>query len=40
MNPSNGKGSAPRKGRDEKAYQDNWGRIFNKPKKDDDKPPK
>ena len=28
MNPSNGKGSAPRKGRDDKKYSDNWDKIF------------
>ncbi len=27
-----GKGSAPRKGNDQKAYSDNWDKIFGKPK--------
>lgn len=29
-----GKGSAPRKGADRKAYEDNWERIFGKKEKD------
>jgi len=28
-----GKGSAPRKGADQKAYEDNWERIFGKKEK-------
>lgn len=28
MNPSNGKGSAPRKDRDDKKYSENWDKIF------------
>ena len=28
MNPQNGKGSKPRKERDDKAYASNWDRIF------------
>lgn len=34
MNPRNGKGSAPRKGRDQSKYAQNYDRIF---KKNDDK---
>lgn len=30
MNPTNGKGSAPRKDRDDKKYADNWEKIFAK----------
>lgn len=30
MNPQNGKGSKPRKERDDKAYGDNWEKIFGK----------
>lgn len=30
MNPQNGKGSAPRKGADNKKYQSNWEKIFSK----------
>lgn len=30
MNPNNGKGSAPRKNRDDKKYADNWEKIFQK----------
>lgn len=28
MDPTNGKGSAPRKGADDKKYQENWENIF------------
>jgi hypothetical protein len=31
-----GKGDAPRKGADRKAYEDNWERIFGKKDKDKD----
>lgn len=35
-----GKGSAPRKGADQKAYEENWEKIFGKKNKDkkDEKP--
>lgn len=33
-----GKGSAPRKNRDDKAYNDGWDRIFGKKPKDQEPP--
>lgn len=30
-----GKGSAPRKGANQKAYEDNWGKIFGKKPKEE-----
>lgn len=32
-----GKGSAPRKGADQKAYEENWEKIFGKKNKDKQK---
>jgi hypothetical protein len=32
MNPSNGKGSAPRKGANNKKFASNWDRIFGNKK--------
>jgi hypothetical protein len=34
MNPTNGKGSGPRKGRDQKKYESNFDRIFGQPRKE------
>jgi hypothetical protein len=36
-NPTNGKGSKPRPVEDKKKFEDNWDRIFKKPKPEDKK---
>ena len=35
MNPQNGKGSAPRKGANDRKFKDNYDKIFGKKSKDE-----